>query len=341
MNYYERLDEIRNVVDVKLEEDGETVQIHHPPSGAILRSAGHDMQENLRRGLFELVFHLYPRFRNELTDNLDVLRNGWRERTALLVGGGPSGEDWPELYEMLTSRDGRPPVVITMNGCSQDPKLVEHSDFHLALECDPNKDGNMPAWQWIPMPNTIVLMNWRLAHPEWIGACPDILEGYRKHCRRLMLVERSNGDYGPPEDNVRESRHGLWYGPFLGVPGIPPLGTGACQLPHLAGLIGCREAHSCGFDLCLRDDAAHHWYRDELYNDPNGRKPSWEVIEHDGLKTFEWWRQSAYYLAGLRWLWWQQGLHWHDHSCGLLQKCGFWMMGSKDEVNAVGGDLVR
>lgn len=335
MNYTQMLDRIREECTWAVVGDT-TVELTHTPSGTILSVNGPDIHENVKLGLFEMVYNQFPHRKLSDPQDLRKLRGKHTGETALLVGGGISGGNWRNIYDALTDRDGKPPVVISMNGCNQDRELSSLIDYHLCLECDPP----LPVWQWIPLPRATVFMNWRTAHPEWMGAAPDVLEGYRKHCHDLILVERSNGEHGPPEDHVRNVNHGLWYGPFI-TAGTPPLGTGFNQLPHLAGILGCAECHSTGVDLCIKDQGRHHWYKDELYNDPSGRKPSWEVIEHEGLQTFEWWRQSAFYLVGLRWLWWQQGLRWYDYSEGLLQKCGFWMMGSDIEAKISGQEVIR
>jgi len=245
-------------------------------------------------------------------------------RPALLIGGGLSARASGHLHLSLSIRHKLWPVIIALNGCNTDPTLAPLIDYDVRLECDPGPDGTLPDWQWTPLPNATVLMNWRLSSPVWAGG--KLLDAYRQFAadpgnyRELVLAERSNGDYGPAEEHIREIRHGLWYGKWDGVPGKPPRGTSLNQMLHLAGALGCTSAHSIGFELCIKDETRHHWYAEELYNEQASRKPHWPVVEYCGLKTFDWWIESAKWLLDLRDLWRQQGFEWTDYSDGLLQR---------------------
>lgn len=208
-------------------------------------------------------------------------------QSALVVAGGPSGATW---------RDYPADVVIAVNGAIQG---CPEPDYWLGAEID-----QRPEWMFTQTSaQRIVHMHtWKRVFDKDPAMIP---------------VWKST-----QEDHPRRFRKGLW----LGVPvkpfADPQLGTSTLMAMHLAGLMGCREVRTVGFDLCFKDGAEQHWYPERRYGVEHWEEWQCAFVEVEGLKTLRYWHDTAKYLKQVQKTWADQGFYWYDSSDGLLQALG-------------------
>ena len=94
------------------------------------------------------------------------------------------------------------------------------------------------------------------------------------------------------------------------------LGTVGAQLLHLAGILGCAEVHTIGYDLLL-GEASDHWYEHPRYA-VGAFRTEQQFITYKGYRTQVWWVETARWLKDTEWIFERDGLRWRDHSGGLL-----------------------
>jgi hypothetical protein len=99
------------------------------------------------------------------------------------------------------------------------------------------------------------------------------------------------------------------------------VGTVGAQLLHMAGILGCAEVHTVGFDLMFCDNHAHHAYDYPLYKRDKFRTDKYRV-EYKGIDTQWTWIETAQWLKEIEWIFERDGLKWFDHSGGLLKAEG-------------------
>jgi len=215
---------------------------------------------------------------------------------ALLVGCGPSGENWRDYCDDDT-------IVIAFN--SAIVHLADRADYFLVVE---NLGHDIAQrFPWL-MTET---------HPDCVKLISD------KTCRKLGLeqhvipglVSNITRRMIPDDPDWTFATAALYTGPMC----MPRFSVGtvlmqgihwACQLPHVD------EIHSIGCPLCWAD--RQHWTEEA-----NPYKPGASFYLQDKVfikvndrDTIWQWAMSAAYLASIR-----DSLPkpWHDHSDGLLQ----------------------
>ncbi len=96
------------------------------------------------------------------------------------------------------------------------------------------------------------------------------------------------------------------------------VGTVGAQCLHLAGILGCAEVHTIGYDLMFRDNEHHHGYDYPTYKVDRFRTNKFRV-QYKGADTQWAWIESAQWLKAIEWIFERDGLKWIDHSDGLLK----------------------
>jgi hypothetical protein len=230
-----------------------------------------------------------------------------REKTranALIVMGGPSVQDWEKL-----TTDIHADLLVGVNGVVLE--LGEHLDYCLNMEAWDGRDGEPPGFN-DDRPKTRI-MNWK--RREQVTNPRNVIFARRggpcfTQNKTWSIRSYPNGLATGPA--MRESRH-------LKHP--TPVGTIAMQALHLCGILGLREVHTIGLDLCFRGDQ-HHWfnYPQIKHNNRYWHESMW--TRAFGLDTLHWWVESAECLARMKSKMGAEGLTWIDHSNGLLQAMG-------------------
>lgn len=230
-------------------------------------------------------------------------------KVALCVLGGASGAGWKKLRDELI-----PDVFLGANGAN----LIRCLDYWLLSE-NLTRTARM-AEQGDPEAKRVMFM-----FNAWTEA-PVKMISYKS----MHLVKDPTG-YIPirtaimtPDFSWREYGNGLLVGPVMQRSGVgAPLhvGTVGLHMLHLAAILGAREIHTIGFDLCFKDGAAHHWYNYPDYHPDRYRTPE-AFVEYKGLKTQWAWIEAARYIKTLESGLEAAGITWHDHSDGLLKAAG-------------------
>jgi hypothetical protein len=96
------------------------------------------------------------------------------------------------------------------------------------------------------------------------------------------------------------------------------VGTVGAQTLHLAGILGCAEVHTIGYDLMFRNHERHHAYDYPVYEvDKFRTNQAFKVYK--GVPTLQTWIESAQWLKAIEYVFDRDGLKWTDHSDGLLK----------------------
>jgi hypothetical protein len=250
--------------------------------------------------------------------------------TALVILGGPSGAGWERLRDAVA-----PDVIITMNGATRIPGadywlLTENMNF---CESRKDRDERLAAFMHV-MDRGNTAETLLVSHRSW-----NLLPTYGIDESRCVRVMRAR--YPRLEIDLRNYGKGFLKGPLSRCRGWEPgvrvcVGTVGLQALHLAGILGCAEVHTIGFDLMfspqrhkghkdgqLGHEEKHHWYEHPRYE--AGRFRTEEMfIEYRGVRTQGWWMETAKYLKSLRDVFERYELIWQDHSEGLLAVEGAW-----------------
>jgi hypothetical protein len=233
---------------------------------------------------------------------------------ALAILGGPSGKDWIELGRKI-----KPDVVLGVNGVNA---AVHNLNYWMCSE-------------------NISYAHRHAAHDRYWSEIMEMF--YRDTGAQFKLINfkswrvlRSTENcikirrYGFPENGVPDSftfrEYGLGF--LSGWNFIEPdthipqqVGTSGTQLLHLAGLLGCKEVHTIGFDLMFREHESHHFYPYPDYKPDHFRKPK-NFVNFEGIKTQVVWVEGARFLNTMIPRMERDGLLWKDHSEGLFKKMG-------------------
>ena len=233
---------------------------------------------------------------------------------ALIVLGGPSGENWEELVKKI-----KPDVILTANGKTDLPGadywiLAENMSYQNGYA----ERGNQRAKEFMRMVNAPNTAQFRLiSHRSWH------LVRNQMDCIRIRrigweLIDQKNF-------SLRNYGEGFFYGPlFTRNECVRPsirfhVGTVAAHLLHLAGILGCSEVHTVGMDFCFKDK--HHWYSHPQYEADRFRTEAM-FTEYKGLQTQWDWIEGAQWLKSIEWVFERDGLEWFDYSDGLLKAEG-------------------
>ena len=233
---------------------------------------------------------------------------------ALVVLGGSSGGFWEQVRDAV-----RPDVILTANGATRLPG----ADYWMLTEnmnhCHTRAgqgDKYLEGFLHVLDPENTA-ENLFISHRSW-----NLLGTYGIDERRCTAIRRAD-----PGDlslfNLRAYGLGFLAGPLSEArhawkPGVKVrLGTVGAQLLHLAGILGCAEVHTVGFDLLFADPEHHHWYQHPRYETGIFRTPQM-FVEYKGAATQAWWVETARWLKEIEWIFERDGLRWVDHSGGLL-----------------------
>ena len=239
---------------------------------------------------------------------------------ALVVLGGPSGQDWMRLRDEIV-----PDVILTMNGMTRLPGadywlLAENMNFchnrgaqgderlkafmHV-LDCD-----NTAEFKLVNHRNFNLLALYGIDEADCISIRRTGYSDLDDFSWREYGDGYLNGDISDDDDAWR--------------PGVKVRkGTVGLQLLHQAGILGCREVHTIGWDLMFGSNNKHHWYEHPRYVAGRFRTEKM-FIRHKGIETQVWWLETAAYLKGLEPVFERDNLLWRDHSDGLLRVEGLW-----------------
>lgn len=231
---------------------------------------------------------------------------------ALIVLGGYSAKDWQQLYADL-----KPDVLIGANGVNSQVYGLDYwmiaenmtRSNRMANEGNPDAIALMEMFHRDAGAKT-KLVSWR----SW-----DIL----RDTRNCIKIRRQGYELEEVErwHNFRDYGLGYlagWELKHKEAGATVHVGTVGLQLLHHAGILGCSEVHTIGYDLMFRDEHKHHFYKYPEYKADRFRTDKFRV-EYKGVDTQWTWIETAQYLKAIEYLFVRDGLKWVDHSDGLLK----------------------
>lgn len=241
--------------------------------------------------------------------------NKYEGGVALIVLGGTSGANWEKLRDEV-----HPDVILGANGtCFKIDDLdywvlAENMSYARTMA----RRGSEREQQFMRLLTHEHHAKWRMiSHRTW-----HLLED-TTNCvsiRRLGIDARSSFSF-------REYGEGLLHGPMLKVTSALRrgvrfrVGSVGTQVLHLAGILGVKEIHTIGFDLCFKDDKHHHWYDYPTYQ-PDRFRTDLMFKTYNGVRTQEDWIEGMMFLSTLEKPMQDVGITWRDHSDGLLKAGG-------------------
>jgi len=251
---------------------------------------------------------------------MELLTGKHTGQKALIILGGSSAANWQQIRDEI-----KPDILIGVNGVNGQ---INNLDYWLCIENMRHtfklaKDGDARSLELLKM--------YRRTGAEW--RIINYLSSYIiRNKINLICVKRFGVDDpdNPGEFSFRKYNGGLITGwiydgevkTYLDL----RVGTVGLQALHLAGILGCSEIHTVGYDLCFKSDSEHHWYTYPSYESNYCFGPEM-MTEYKGLKTLYWWIDTARYLKQIEPLLERDGITWIDHSDGLLRaeglKCAF------------------
>ena len=237
---------------------------------------------------------------------------------ALVILGGPSGANWMKLRDVI-----RPDVIITSNGNTDTPGaeywlLTENMNYQNGRALQ----GDERAIQFMRMLNAANTARFRMvSHRSW-----NLL---KNKMDAVKVRRRGREIYDLDDFSFRQYGDGYWWGWMMKNTHAlkrsvqTHVGTVALQMIHHAGILGCAEVHTIGFDLMFKDNI-HHWYSHPRYQPDRfstehmfiARRYG-ETVVHTRLDMLE----TTEYLKAFT----RQGIFerdsfaWIDHSDGLLK----------------------
>lgn len=249
--------------------------------------------------------------RNDNPDAVMMHSSRYLGGKALVVLGGYSAKDWKHVMEEI-----KPDVIMGANGVNA---MVHGLDYwicaenlsrshRLAAEGDKDSQKIIDMFHRDAGAKTRLISHWSIDRLEDKSNCISIRrQGYESN-----EIERnfSFRDYGM----------GFLAGWLLKhtEAGAPVhVGTVGAQLLHMAGILGCAEVHTIGYDLMFRNSEHHHAYDYPLYKQDRFRTDKYRV-EYKGVDTQWTWIETAQWLKSIEYLFERDGLKWTDHSDGLL-----------------------
>jgi hypothetical protein len=232
---------------------------------------------------------------------------------ALVILGGYSGQEWERVRDEV-----RPDVILGANGVNA---MVRDMDFWI---CSENMNythnravqGDARAVEFMEMFHRESGARVKLvSHRSW-----NLLRD-RDRCISIRRVGYE------PDQVPSDFSYRLYGGGFMSgwvfrdrnVMRLPQrVGNAGGQLIHMAGILGCAEVHTIGFDLLFREDTHHHWYQYPVYKVDHFRNPG-NFIRYKNVDTQFIWLENARFLKSMEACMKRDGLRWVDHSDGLLK----------------------
>lgn len=237
--------------------------------------------------------------------------NRFKDKRALIVLGGYSASNWAELYAEL-----KPDVILGGNGVNF---LIDGLDYWMCAE-NMNRAHNRASIDEADAGRVKMFHHEAGAKVKMISHHSWNLLKDNKNC---VKIRRQGYELNEIEEyfNFRDYGLGFLAGWLLknkeAGAGVH-VGTVGAQLLHLAGILGCAEVHTIGYDLMFKEEDRHHAYAYPLYQTDKFRTDSFRT-EYKGSKTQWAWVESAQWLKAIEYLFRRDGLKWYDHSDGLLK----------------------
>jgi hypothetical protein len=248
---------------------------------------------------------------------------------ALVVLGGPSGARWMEVADQIN-----PDVILTANGSTQIPgaeywMLAENMHY----QWNRARQGDSRGREFMKMIEEHNTARYKLiSHRSW-DLFPD-----HTNCIRIRRAGYELSEI-PPDFSLRIYGEGYLNGWMFKRTQASQqnvnfhVGTVGLHLLHHAGILGCREVHTIGFDLMFGPHAAssmggepskngHHWYQHPPYQADRYTTEAMFCRRQYGetyVSTRWAWVETAQYLRAIEYLFERDGLIWRDHSAGLLK----------------------
>jgi hypothetical protein len=233
---------------------------------------------------------------------------------ALIVLGGYSGSDWEALRQ-----DIRPNVLLGANGVVN---KIDRLDYfmlseNMSLTYKQAKLGDARAIQKIKMFDNASPMVRLMSHRSW-----DLIKD-KSNCICIRRDKNHGSGLGEVPDyfSFRDYGEGFlngWLMRHKTAGASVHVGTVGVQLLHMAGILGCSEVHTIGYDLVFESDLSHHWYEYPKYEVDRFRTPEM-FINYHGVRTQWVWVETMEFLREIQPLFIRDGLKWYDHSHGLLE----------------------
>jgi len=191
--------------------------------------------------------------------------------TALIVLGGHSAVNWRDLYLQL-----QPDVIIGANGVNG---LVYDLDYWVLAENMTRSAGLAKRGD----AKSIELMN--MFHRD-SGAKYKMVSHWSwnllQDTRNCISIRRQGRDVNEMEGfTLRDYGMGFlagWLQKSKEAGALVHTGTVGAQCLHLAGILGCAEVHTIGYDLMFKDKERHHAYKYPVYEVDRFRTPAFHPL---------------------------------------------------------------
>jgi hypothetical protein len=231
---------------------------------------------------------------------------------ALIVLGGYSARGWRDIKDEIN-----PDVLIIANGVNS---MIHGADYWICAENMTRAHreaakGSEADKQLVEMYHRDAGARCRLVSHHSI----DLLKDH-SNC---IAIRRQGYELEEMDRwfSLREYGLGLLAGWLLQhkEAGAPVhVGTVGAQCLHLAGILGCAEVHTIGYDLVFRNNEHHHAYEYPKYKTDRFRSSQYR-LQYKGVDTQWAWVETAQWLKAIEWVFERDGLMWVDHSHGLLE----------------------
>lgn len=244
---------------------------------------------------------------------MDGLNKGkYHNKTALIVLGGPSASEWQYLAKKINAD-----VLLGANGVNS---LIPNLDYWMCIE-------NMKRTASLARKNDVRAIEFMQMFQR-TGPKVRLVKSVAllRNTENVVAVTKSpsfDANDVPPLFSFREYGTGYIKGALMkNKSAIGELklavGTVGLQLIHQAGILGCKQVHTIGFDLCFKGNM-HHAYKYPPYHPNVYFKPE-NFTKYHGFSTMHFWIESAEYLVKIKPEMDRVGLEWIDHSNGLIQE---------------------
>lgn len=235
-------------------------------------------------------------------------------KRALLILGGNSAERWKEIQKKVN-----PDILITVNGVNS---RISNADYWICAENMTRsqklaKTGDKRSQQFYQIINRPSAKIRFISHRSW-----HLVED---KSNAISIRRKSYAlDEIPENFSIRKYGDGIWGGHFFNHPeagAVVMVGTVALHSLHLAGILGCSEVHTIGFDMMFSDPLHHHWYNYPTYQADRFRTEKM-FVEWNGIPTQLFWIETVEYIKAVEHRFLDEGMLWKDHSHGLPEAMG-------------------
>jgi hypothetical protein len=246
---------------------------------------------------------------------------------ALVILGGPSAGSgaWEELRDKL-----KPDVLLTCNGATNIPGvdywLLGENMSRAAGYAEHGIERDRKFMRMFTDPNTAKTK--MISHRSW-----HLLDRFGIDKSNCICIRRRGYELEeiPADFSLREYGEGFFYGGLfkrraaVGRRVQYHVGTVALHLIHLAGILGCAEVHTIGYDMCFPNgrNGKHHHYDHPGY-EPDKFRTEQMFTSYEGLDTMWDWIEAGCFISQIEYLFGHARLRWQDHSHGLLAKMKVW-----------------